>query len=124
LFLLGWSAMAQAQNGTTVGPLNLSSTLDCVSVSASFTGDGNANNSVTVQFQKHTGDTGYHMAYQPFIDRRATLGGVANPYVNQARVSIVGLIENTPYDVKVTWSDVDGVTGTQPAIVSVSTLSS
>jgi hypothetical protein len=109
--ILGFSAPALAQNGTTGGALTLAATLDCISVRAGFSGDANANNSVAVKFQKHTGDTGLHAAYTPFIDRRATLSGSANPYANEARVSIVGLVQNTTYDVQVTWSDPDGVAG-------------
>ena len=123
LIVFGVSAAASAQNATTAGSLTLSSTLNCISVRASFSGDANANNSVAVQFQKHTGDTGYHAAYTPYIDRRATVGGSANKYANEARVSIVGLAENTSYDVKVTWSDPDGVVGSA-LISTVSTLSS
>src|SRR5947209_16345734 len=123
VILLGLSATAFAQNATTAGPLTLTSTLDCISVRAGFTGDANVNNAITVQFQKHTGDTGFHTAYTAYIDRRATLGGTANKYVNEARVSIVGLVQNTLYDVKVTWSDPDGVVGS-PVTGTVSTLTS
>src|SRR4051812_5805444 len=88
LLLFGWSAAAvgQTQNGTTVGSLTLSSTLNCISVRASFPGDANPNNAVSVQFQKTAGETAFHAAYTPFIDRRTTLGGVANKYANEARV--------------------------------------
>jgi len=117
-------SIAIAQNATTAGTVTLASTLNCISVTAAFTGDANANNSVTVQFQKHTGDTGFHNAYTAYIDRRGALGGKANPYVDQARLGIVGLVENTSYDVKVTWADGDGVSGTNPITMTVSTLSS
>jgi hypothetical protein len=110
IVLVGFSAPALAQNGTTGGALTLAATLDCISVRAGFSGDANSNNSVAVQFQKHTGDTGFHPAYSAFVDRRATLSGAANPYASEARVSIVGLVQNTTYDVRVTWSDPDGVT--------------
>jgi hypothetical protein len=120
--VLGYHTMASAQNTTTTGTVTVTPSLEALSVTAAFTGDANGNNSVTVQFQKHTGDTGLHTAIVPFIDRRATLGGAANPYVNQARVSIVGLLPNTSYDVRVAWSDPDGVGGTNPITTTTSTL--
>ena len=112
--------LAQAQS-LTPGGLDLSSTFEAISVRAHFSGDSNANATARVQFRK-SGDVAWHDAYTPFIDRRATLGGVANPLVNEARVSVVGLTPNTSYDVQVTWSDPDGVSGSQPSIQTISTL--
>ncbi len=108
---------------TTPGSLLLSSTLNAISVRAQFAGDADGNNGASVTFRKHSGDTGDHDAYTPFMDRRAALDGVANPYANEARVSIVGLAEDTLYDVTVTWADPDG--GSAQAVSgSVRTLSS
>jgi hypothetical protein len=118
-----WAIPVFAQNATTTGTVTLTTTLQTISVTAAFTGDANANNSISVQFQKHTGDT-YHPAYTSYIDRRATVGGSTNTYAKTARLAIVGLASNTSYDVQVTWSDPDGVSGTNPITTTVSTLTS
>ncbi len=111
------------QQCTTPGSLVLGATLNAISVRAKFSGDADGNNAASVTFRKRSGDTGDHDAYTPFMDRRAALDGVANPYANEARVSIVGLVEDTLYDVTVTWSDPDG--GSAQAVSgSVRTLSS
>src|SRR2546426_886095 len=119
----GAYAPRRTSQSTTPGNLILMSTFQAISVKAPFSGDDNGNNSALVQFRQtgQTGDSTWLNAYSPFIDRRASLGGVANPYANQARGSIVGLKPNTSYDVRVTWSDTDGV-ASQPAITSISTL--
>jgi len=121
LFALLSAAPALAQTATTPGAVTLAATFESISVTAGFSGDSNANNSVTIQFR--VGGAGaFKNAYAPFIDRRALINGTSNPNNNQARGAIVGLTANTSYDVQVTWSDPDGV-GTQPAIVTISTLS-
>jgi len=112
-----------AATSVTPGGVILSSTFEAVSVRAQFSGDDNGNATASIQFMKHSGDTGWHNAYDPFIDRRATLGGVVNPYVNEARASIVGLVANTTYDIRVTWNDPNGVSGAQPSVTSVTTVS-
>jgi hypothetical protein len=112
---------AEVQTATTPASLIVSSTFQSISVKAPFSGDNNANNSALVQYRQ-AGTTPFLNAYTPFIDRRVTVGGAANPYFGQARISIVGLMPNTSYDVQVTWTDADGVTS-QPAIVTISTLS-
>ena len=116
----GLVAVADAQS-LTPGAVSLSSTFEAVSVRARFSGDSNANATATIQFRK-SGDTVWHDAYTAFIDRRVTLGGTPNQLVNEARVSIVGLTPNTSYDVLVTWSDPDGVSGSQPSVQTISTL--
>jgi hypothetical protein len=68
-----------------------------------------------------TGSGTWRQAYPPFVDRRATLGGVANPYVGEARGSIVGLVKNSSYDVQVQWTDPTGPG--VPTVGTVSTLS-
>jgi hypothetical protein len=117
-----WTGSAHAANSTTVGPLNLLSTFHSISVKALFSDDDNANGIVVVQFRR-SGTTEWLKAYSPYIDRRAMLASRANPYANQARGSIVGLAPNTSYDVQVTWTDADGVRGTNPVTAAVSTLS-
>src|SRR2546425_594731 len=91
--LISVKGLAEAQS-LTPGTVLLSATFEAISVRAQFSGDSNGNATTSIQFRKHAGDTGWHDAYSPFIDRRATIGGAANPYGNEARVSIVGLTPN------------------------------
>ena len=118
-----WAASASAQDGTTVGTLQLASTFDCIGVTASFTGDANANNSATVEYKTSASET-WLAAYTPMVDRRTTISGDANPYVNQFRGSVVGLAAGTTYDVRVTYSDGDGVSGGLTLSSSVTTIAS
>lgn len=120
--LLALTGLAEAQL-LAPGNVTVSATFQSISVSANFSGDSNGNAIASIRFRKGAGDS-FHQAYPPFIDRRATIGGVANPYANQARGSIVGLSENTSYDVEVTWSDPNGIVGSQPSVVTISTLTS
>ena len=114
-------AVAEAQS-LTPGSVDLSSTFEAISVRAHFSGDSNANATATIKFRK-SGEVVWHDAYPPMIDRRATIGGVANPYAFEARGSIVGVTANTAYEVQVTWADADGVSGAQPGVATVTTLS-
>ena len=104
------------------GNVELSSTFEAISVRARFSGDANANAAASVKFRRR-GEPAWHDAYPPMIDRRATIGGAVNLYAFEARGSIVGLVANTPYEVQVTWTDADGVSGAQPGVATVATLS-
>src|SRR2546430_5044551 len=114
-------AVAQTQS-LTPGGVSVSATFEAISVRAKFSGDSNANATATIKFRTSQ-EVAWHDAYPPFIDRRATIGGVANPYSFEARGSIVGLTSNTVYQVQVTWADPDGVSGAQPDVATVTTLS-
>jgi len=105
----------QTVPATAPGSLLLSSTFENISVDAGFANDSNGNNSASIKFRKQ-GDATWKDAYTPVVDRRASIGGHANPYVNQVRGSIVGLEPGTVYEVSVTFADPDGVSG-NPAIV-------
>lgn len=126
LLLLSAFSISAAVNGTTPTALNLLSTFHCISVRAPFTGDENRNNSAVVQFQMASGGTWFN-AYTPWIDRRIeivhTLATVSNTMSNEARVSIVGLSANTSYNVRVEWTDGDGITGAAAITNTISTLS-
>lgn len=119
---LSLSVSARASNGTTTGTLSLNATFENISVKAAFTNDDNQNNSALVEFRP-TGTVNWMAAYTPLVDRRASINSTVNPYANQARVSIVGLTPNTSYDVRVTWTDPDGVAASNPVTGTVSTLS-
>ena len=122
--LITTAGVAQvAQISTIPGTLTLSSTFESISVRGKFTGDSNSNNSASIQFRK-VGEGAWHNAYTPIIDRRSSINGISNAaYVSEARGSIVGLTENTAYEVQLTWNDPDGVEGSPSIIGTVSTLS-
>ena len=115
-------APALALTAVTTGALDLKVTFRCISVRAAFTQDDNANATATIRYKKSSDGT-WKLAYPPIVDRRAAINRTANPYVNEARGSIVGLDPNTSYDVEVTWSDPDGVSGTNPRTGTITTLS-
>src|SRR5262249_46234691 len=116
-----WQAVAEAQS-VTPGNVLLTSTFEAISVRAQFSGDSNGNATATITYRP-SGTTTWRNAYATFIDRRMTSGGVTNPYANEARGSIVGLSANKTYEVQVTWSDPNGVSGAQPVVGIASTLS-
>jgi hypothetical protein len=118
-FLIPSPALA-ATNATTTGVLTVNANDTTLSVRAKFTGDDNANNSALIEYKKHS-DVTWIAAYAPFIDRRQYLTGVANTNVNEARGIVIGLLINTSYDVRITWSDADGVSGSNPVEVDSTT---
>lgn len=95
--------------------LTLAATFESISVKAAFT-DPNDNNGVAIQFRQGSG--AWRDAYPPFVDRRDTVSGSANPYVDQARGSIVGLTAGTAYEVCVTVTDPDGNSGALSSTVT------
>ena len=121
LMLFAVGAPAEAQNAITPGALNLKSTFDNIGVRASLSGDANQNASAVVRFKK-TSEGTWKNAFTPIVDRRASISGHANPYVDEARVSIVGLQSGASYDVQLTWTDPDGVSGGSTVSGVISTL--
>jgi len=125
LCLIFWCVSASgAVNGTTPTSLLLESTFESISVTATYTGDEDKDNSAVIQFS--TGGT-WKNAYTPYLDRRVSishlLGTFDNVNSNQARVSIVGLLPATTYSVRVEWTDADGITGAAAITNTVTTLS-
>jgi len=107
------------------GTLTLESTFECIGMRCTFTGDNNDNATATMRF-KPTGGGTWFDAYVPIVDRRATIDGALGSFSNsayqyEARGSIVGLTQNTSYDVEVIWADADGVNGTATKSGSVTT---
>lgn len=126
IFLLPLLAFG-AVNSTTPGPMITLSTFECISVRAWYTNDANNDNSATIQF-KRTADSTWLNAYTPIIDKRAevVIQGTTNLNTTnqfQARGSVVGLVPNTSYDVKLIWSDPDGIVGAASITNTISTLS-
>ena len=114
-------------NSVIPGALTLLSTFNCISVRAKYTNDTNNNATASIRFRTTAGPGAWNNAYTPIVDRRAivatAIGDFDNtPFQFEARGSIVGLTQNTSYDVEVTWADADGVDGTNPVTGTVSTL--
>ena len=107
-------ALAATGDETTVGVLTLESTFKCISVYANFTGDNNANNSAVLEYRQGSG--AWKRGMEMCVDRYPS-----SPWKNQWRVSIVGLNAATTYQVRVTFTDANGVTGTNPVTGSVAT---
>jgi plastocyanin/regulation of enolase protein 1 (concanavalin A-like superfamily) len=127
-------------NGATVpGQLELAATYENISVYANFSND-DGDNSAIMEYRPH-GTSAWIRGMDLVVDRRANLsqtGGCNggnklaeersetgwcdnNPFKNQWRGSILGLQPNADYDVRVTFSDPDGVSGTNPVVGSIST---
>ncbi len=107
-------------NNTVTGALELISTFHSIGVYASFSGDDNGDNYAMMEYRPQGFGVWLLGAFM-VPDRRQYIGGAANPYYKQWRASLVGLIPNTIYEVKITFSDFDGVTGTNPIIGVVAT---
>jgi hypothetical protein len=102
-------------------------TFECISVYANFSNDDNGNNTASLSYRRAGSGASFIPGMALTVDRRNTVadgtGSASNPFVDQWRGSILGLQPNTTYEVKVTFSDPDGVTGTNPLIMNVTTRS-
>jgi hypothetical protein len=125
-------ALADGGNATTTSTLSLVPTFQSISVYSNFTGDDNANNTTLLEYKPHS-TSQWITAHTLTVDRRDQLTNIqltgddsaktiTNPFRDQWRGSIVGLSPNTQYDVRVTYSDADGVSGSNPLTSSVTTL--
>lgn len=94
--------------GTATAVSNSISTID---VSMPFTNDSNNNNTYTIDYKLTSAGT-----YTNWVTAAAH---VTSPYTN----TITGLTSGTSYDVRVTYNDADGITGTATQIITLSTLS-
>jgi hypothetical protein len=125
LLTLTTSPAMAAGNDTEVDELELAATFECISVYSNFSDDDNGNNQATLEYREVDGTWKQGMALS--VDRRQTIydrllgGNVSNPYRNQWRGSILGLTPNTEYEVRVTFTDPDGVTGTNPVVSTIRT---
>lgn len=98
---------------TTIGALDLAATARSISVTVNYTGDTTDNNTVAVQF-KRSADPSWRDAVAL---TRITSG--SKRWVG----SLFYLDPLTPYDVRVTYTDPDGVVGTNPLQGSTTTIS-
>lgn len=103
-----------AAGSTIIGTLSLVPAFENIAVYSNFTGDENANNQAILEYRPLGGSWKQGIAMT--ADRRDNLvtgtGTVVNSYKNQWRAVIFGLNPDTGYDVKITYTDSDGGSGT------------
>lgn len=106
-------SQASGSLGTTTGSITISTSPSSITIFANYTGDSNGNSSAILEWKK-TSDQSWRkvaMTAQP-----------ANTTNNkQWGASVYNLLPSTSYDVKITFSDPDGVSGTNPISSSVIT---
>ena len=131
LLLLGMALPAMARPGPvfalgnqTVSPtLSLVATYVNISVYLSFQDDANGNNQASLDYRQAGGLWKQGMAMT--VDRRDTIHNAGRTYTNtfkdQWRASVLGLQPGTQYEVRVTITDPDSVSGTNPVVASIST---
>jgi len=90
---------AFAQNSTTVGAVTIESTFECLSVVVEYSGDDNADNAVSFLYRESGGGSFVQAHDMVRLTRRRWAG------------SIVGLDPGTQVDVRVEFSDPDGIDG-------------
>ncbi len=132
LLMAGVASPALAlANTTTVGSLTLSHSYSTIAVYANFSADDNENNSATLEYRK-VGDPDWIQVIPFTVDRRdqysyynGDLGATIwkdNPWKDQYRAVIFHLDPDTQYEARVTFSDPDGVSGTNPVSDTTTTL--
>jgi hypothetical protein len=89
-------------NVTAAGRLALTPTVECIGVVADYTGDDNQNSIATLEYREISG--AWQTAPGMYVDRAD----------HQYRGSIFWLTANTGYEVRVTFTDPDGVSGVNP----------
>lgn len=123
--ILGLLALAPGilfgANSLTVGNMTLESSFERIMVAASYTGDDDGDATCLLEFSPAGAGT-WSNAYTPVIDRRATIGSFNNAAnYRQARGSVFFRTADTAYDIRLTWTDPDGVVGTNPVTGTIST---
>lgn len=108
---------------TTIGALELVGTTEHIGIVSRFSGDTQASNSAAFQYRR-TGTSTWRTGVVMEVDRRSTVvendgPSSSNPFVNTWKAVIFGLTPNTQYDVRVTYTDPNGLTGTNPQTGSV-----
>ena len=111
LLVAGFSLPVYAATDTvTSGTISLTPTLECIGVVSNFTDDDNQNNNAILEYRQ-AGTSTWKTAPQMYADRER----------GQYRGSIFWLTANTNYEVRVTYTDPDGVSGS-PVTASIKTL--
>lgn len=126
---IGFPAKVLAADDSAVGIITLAPGFENIGVMASFTGDDNGNNSTILEYRA-AGSSTWIRGVDMTADRRDNLvqyneNGpdieIPNPYKDQFRGVIFGLTANTEYEVRVTYSDPDGITGPGSATATTTT---
>ncbi|MBK7317277.1 MBG domain-containing protein [Candidatus Villigracilis affinis] len=105
--LIGVVLAPSLPNTTTVGTATATAaSTTSINVSMPYTDDGNANNTYTVDYKLSSA-----VGWTNWVTNAAH---TASPYTT----TITGLSAATSYDVRVTYNDVNGVTGTNPQTIS------
>ena len=121
-----------AQDATTIGSLNITPTIENAGFIIYYDGDDDEDMTATVQICDSDGNNCQTVSSSgttipTYIDRRTQVndGGstVSNVYEKTIRGSIFELTRNTAYTLKITFSDGDGVSGTNPATSQFTTWS-
>ena len=110
---------------TTIEVLELISTYESISVYANFAGDTNWNNIAVLEYRP-TGTVNWIRGMDLTVDRRATVENAEriqdnSRFVDQWRGSILLATHNTEYEVRVIFTDPDGISGTNPVVNTVRT---
>jgi hypothetical protein len=103
-------------NSLTVGVLDLTSTFESISVSANFSGDSNNDSTATVHYRKTSGGD-WLTAITPVYYNNNCASVAEKAFYT----SLLWLDEDTEYSVNVTFTDADGVVGTNPLTGTVTT---
>jgi hypothetical protein len=124
VFILLFSSVAYAADSTTIGALKLVPSFENIAVYSNFTDDDNGNNHAVLEYRESGGV--WKQSIDMTADRRDTIninpdGDIPNPYKNQWRAIIFWLDPDTDYEVRVTYTDPDGVSGTNPVTSAITT---
>ena len=114
-------ALAAAGDETSGLTVKLVETYESISVYASFTGDANGNNQSLLEYRQ-AGTSRWIQGMAMTADRRGTICGTNTCFDgdNQWRASVLMVSPATTYEVRVTLTDVDGVSGS-PVVTTVTT---
>jgi len=97
LFLVG---LGSATDSTTIGTLTTYPTFESAGGRLNYTGDDNGNNNVILEYRRSR-DSPWSQGIEPYIDR----------VKSTVFVNLLYLDRNTDYDIRITFSDPDGVSG-------------
>src|SRR4030042_726818 len=105
----GLPSIALAAGATITGSISLSPTVECIGVIVDYSGDDDGDNRAVMQYRVSGGT--WKTAPDMYADRTDT----------EYRGSIFWLDANTSYEVRVTLSDPDSVSGSNPISGSTTT---
>ena len=110
VILMPLPALAAAGDETTVGSISVVPTIECIGVVVSYSGDNNQNNNAIMQYRA-VGSAVWKDTFPLYVDRAD----------RQWRGSMFWLTAGTAYEVRVTFTDSDGVGSSATVSASVTT---